>query len=229
MKKINKFVVAGLVAGLCVAVAFGIVGIDALGTPTRYEMTFTKLEFHVKGGAWVTVNETPVVVDLASVDPNTLAGAMTGGAVEYGTYDGYRSTVSMDITIQGAVLDGGNIYYTTENVVAVDGPNPGDLPGTGCVPGVMAWAGTLQDWLDDVEDGTIVVADYAACTIHPPTTEDTYTVEVMDDEFTVQEGDNIEGTLVVDVSDSIQLLQIGADPATDLRLFPAPPSIQFED
>lgn len=211
-------------------------GIDEVGTPDVYKMTFQKLEMRQQADqTWVTVNEEAVTVDLANVDPEEFAGAMAGGKVPYGTYDAVRSTVSMQITIRGAVVTGGKVYYTTAEVVDVDAP-PGSngIPGTGCVPGVMdlpPGIATAAEWVEAVETGAIdAPADYDECTVQPPTTGETKTVTVTDDEggVTIAEGGNLEFTATVDVAGSINLVQVGPDPVDDLILFPGPPVIEIE-
>lgn len=224
MKKTLFLILMTITLGVASVLA---VGFDDFGTPEVYRMTFLEFALRNTSGTWVVVKDEDTSVNLASVDPGELAKAITGGYIPVGSYDRFRSTVSMFITIKGAVQPagpGGIIYYTTAVSAPVAGPAPGDEPGEGCVYGTYGvYAGTVQDWYDEIEAGTIVVADYAECTIKAPTLPEEWAVEDADD-VTINDDDVMEVSMEVDVTDSLNLLTHGSG----THMFPAPISIMVD-
>ncbi len=199
------------------------VDFDDLGTPEVYKMNFVEFAMRNTAGTWVIIKDDDSIVDLASADPGELADAIAGGDIPAGSYDMFRSILSMRITIKGAVKTlGGDIYYTTAVIVNdVPGENPGDEPGEGGVPGAYGvYAGTVQQWYDEVEALTIVVPAYAECTIKPPAVPEEHEVSGADD-VTVAAGDIVDTYMEADVADGLHLLTIGAT----TYFFPAEVSI----
>lgn len=237
MKKL--YIITALITLAVATVSFAVGPVFSYGTPEVYEMTFNKLTMVKNDGTEVIINNTPATEDLAAVNPSTFIGEVLGGSIPAGTYTQINSTVSMEIVIKGAVLNtvDDKIYYTTVTTVPVTVYPPGtavedQIPGTGCVPGVFDPAGVnpngvvdAEDWYDDGAPIQAGQPAYAAATIKPPTVGDTYTQSIPGEEV-VAEGDLIDETMEIDLTDSIQLYD---DNGGTLLLFPGPPAINFVD
>jgi len=162
---------------------------------------------------WVTVGESNLSVNIASVNAGELAaGYLSGSSIPEGTYDQIEVTLDRDMTVKASYTDSGNIfaggagtiYYTTSTA------------GVG---------GSIQ--------GSTIAANYTEGTCKVPSalpevsvTADTYTKTYnLPSTITVAKGSTQKVRVKFDVTGATTFEQTGAGTAV---AYPTEPSVEMQ-
>ncbi|MFO7870717.1 MAG: hypothetical protein R6V03_04720 [Kiritimatiellia bacterium] len=222
----KKLIITAVILVMSVPAAFAQApSLIAPGTPDVYGMTFMEFQMRYKGsGEWKVINDTPTEVNLADFNPGVLAAAIGGGEIPAGSYDRFRSTVSMSIRLKATVASAGDggIYYTDGGKVGVPDMDGVIRNGEGATVKFTAAFG-----LDVAAFRAAPPADWKEATIRPPETDTTHTVEGEDD-IVIDPGDVIDEAMEVDVTNSVELWDF-TGVGSQIVIFPAPPSINVGD
>lgn len=181
----------------------------AYGTPQVLKMTFMGFYMHESSAGdedFITIRERTdaVEIDLANVDPGTLAQTLTGTqSPPPGHYDLTEYEVSATFTYQGAILHDDDIYYTISG-----GTEETDF----------------YDGLDEFYADPPV--DYAERTYTTPGYTDDIIEGEHDDDLTIEEGGTYEEDFYVDLSEAMELVWTG--PSGGWQVFPGEPHISSD-
>ncbi len=161
------------------------------GTPTIYNVTFKRFEIRNTSGSWVVIRNEDQTFNIASQNAGQQIGSYASGNFPVGTYDRVRVTVSATLSIKGFVYDSGadRTYYTIAT-------------GTNSVAGSKT-AAEVNGYAD-YDTSSFTVTDMIGAPEGDTLANGMITHEEADD-FTITAGQELNKTLYVDVTNTLQL------------------------
>lgn len=159
------------------------------GTPTIYNVTFKKFEIRNTAGTWVVITDGDQTFNIALANAGAQIGSYASGNFPVGSYNRFRVTVSATFGVKGFVYDSGagRTYYTTAS-------------GSNSVLGNVGESSFGADY--DTYSFTLTSMEGAPA---GDSLADGKITHEEDDSITITAGQNLEKTLYVDVTGTLQL------------------------